>query len=476
MADWRTELLKEHGRKLRSLGVTRNNTKISKLCGISYKKAKALAAWLRTIPAEDVDTMIAERDSYSFNAESQTYTFRLHGASKAVVLSAERVDHMVADYSNLGSKSSVNAIARTHGMSRPVVRGVLKALGITHDSLPFTAESVDASTDLELLDRAKELRQAKIYNAIEREKWREIEKDARKMRRFEEFVAQPLKTWFERNAPSYAAPVLRLSDAASPYAVLIGITDEHFGKPAPDRTGAPYTREIQRRISRKLLARIFSRLEHLGRPEKVILPIGSDGLHFDRLMNTPSTTRGTPMQIDGDASPRTVIGEYVSYKVAQFDLCSQFGTVEGWFMPGNHDEMSSVFLAECLRGWFSNREDITITDSYYSLRAALYGETLIATYHGHDLKVRDLGQIIPKRFASIWGKSRFRYCFTGHYHTERELPDKSDLTILRMPSFCGSDEWHFEQGYSSRRAINAYVIEKDRGVVMTISEPVMADD
>ena len=182
------------------------------------------------------------------------------------------------------------------------------------------------------------------------------------------------------------------------------------------------------------------------------------------------------MQIDGDASPRGVIGQYVAYKVSQFDLCAQFGPVEGWFMPGNHDEMSSVFLAECLRGWFSRRDDVSITDSYYSLRASLVGQTLVASYHGHDLRVRDLGQIIPKRFPKMWGMSKYRYCFTGHYHTERELPDKSDITVLRMPSFCGTDEWHFEQGYSSRRAINAYIIDGDKGVVLSVSEPVLDSD
>ena len=90
--------------------------------------------------------------------------------------------------------------------------------------------------------------------------------------------------------------------------------------------------------------------------------------------------------------------------------------------------------------------------------------------------MRDLGEIIPKRFPKLWGKSKYRYCFTGHYHTERELPAKSDITILRLPSFCGHDEWHYEKGYSSRRAINAYAIEKDKGVTLTVSEPVLSDD
>ena len=477
MKDWRADLLEEHGQRLRTLAKHRKIKDIAKKCGITRDEAIELKVWLNALPDEYFDAQIKQRDRYTFNAETQTYVFHLHGAAKAVVMSAERVDQIVSDYSNLGAKASLNQIARENGIARPVVRGILKALGpITHDSLPFTQEVIDASEDDELIERARELRQAKVYRKIEREKWRDVEKDAQKLRKFEEFVLQPLKTWMKKTAPAYAAPVLRLQPSKEPFTLFLGITDEHFGKPGPKWTGAEYNRDIQKRLSRKLIPRLFSRIQHLGRPEQIIVPVGSDGLHFDRLMSTPSTTRGTPMSLDGDASPRGIVAQYVSYKVEQFDLVSQFGNVSAWFMPGNHDELSSIFLTECLRGWFSKREDITVSDSTFSLRAELYGETLIATYHGHDLRVRDLGEIIPKRFPKLWGRSRFRYCFTGHYHTERELPAKSDITILRMPSFCGTDEWHFEQGYSSRRALNAYIVEKSKGVVATFSEPVLPDD
>ena len=477
MSDWRQALLEEHGDGLRGLAQHYHTARIAKRCGISKKKAQELGRWLRSLPAESLDVEIEQRDAYTFNKETQSYIFTLHGAAKAVVMSAERVQQIVADYSNLGAKASVNQIARTHGISRPVVRGILKALGpITHDSLPFTQEQVDSNDDEELIERARELRTAKVYRKIEQDKWREIERDAHKWRRFNEFVMQPMRSWWQAAAPSYAAPVLRLSPAQEPFWLFLGITDEHFGKPAPKYTGGEYNREIQRRISRKVITRLLSRLQHLGRPERIIMPIGSDGLHFDRLMNTPSTTRGTPMALDGDASPRGVVSQYVGYKVSQVDLCSQFGKVDLWYMPGNHDELATVFLAEALRGWFSQREDVHVSDTIYSLRAKLYGTTLIATYHGHDLKVRDLGEIIPKRFPKLWGKSKHRYCFTGHYHTERELPAKSDVTILRMPTFCGHDEWHYEQGYSSRRAINAYVIDKTKGVILTASEPVLDSD
>ena len=477
MKGWKQALLDEHGPTLRALAKHRHVSRLVKKCGISKAKAKQLAEWLRALPPESMDTTIEQRDQYTFNAETQTYVFNLHGAAKAVVMSAARVSQIVADYSNLGAKASVNQIGRTHGIARPVVRGILKALGpITHDSLPFTQEDIEQANDDELISRAAELRQARVYRKIERDKWKGIERDAHKLRKFEECIIQPLKSWLSAHAPGYAAPILRLPPAKAPYVLLLGITDEHFGKPAPKWTGGEYNREIQKRISAKIIPRLMARIAHLGRPERIIIPVGSDGLHFDRLMDTPSTTRGTPMALDGDASARGIVGQYVSYKVEQLDLVAQFGSVDAWFMPGNHDELSSVFLTECLRGWFSKREDVRVSDSIYTLRADLYGSTLICTYHGHDLKVRDLGEIIPKRFPKLWGKSKYRYCFTGHYHTERELPAKSDITILRMPSFCGHDEWHYEKGYSSRRAINAYAIEKDKGVTLTVSEPVLSDD
>ena len=143
MSDWQRKLLEEHGHTLRVLAKHSHIARIAKKCGIDRERAKELSAWLKTLPGESLDVEIAQSDSYTFNKETQTYIFTLHGAAKAVVMSAERVQQIVADYSNLGAKASVNQIARTHGIARPVVRGILKALGpITHDSLPFTQEQI----------------------------------------------------------------------------------------------------------------------------------------------------------------------------------------------------------------------------------------------------------------------------------------------------------------------------------------------
>ena len=153
MSDWKQALLEEHGTGLKALADHYHTARLAKRCDITRDKAKDLAKWLRSLPAESLDVDIEQRDAYTFNRETQTYVFTLHGAAKAVVMSAERVQQIVADYSNLGAKASVNQIARTHGISRPVVRGILKALGpITHDSLPFTQEQID-----EILPRIKVL-------------------------------------------------------------------------------------------------------------------------------------------------------------------------------------------------------------------------------------------------------------------------------------------------------------------------------
>jgi hypothetical protein len=41
-----------------------------------------------------------------------------------------------------------------------------------------------------------------------------------------------------------------------------------------------------------------------------------------------------------------------------------------------------------------------------------------------------------------------------------------------MPSLAGTDNWHFKQGYKSRKALVAYVVDQKRGVIATEIEPV----
>ena len=92
--------------------------------------------------------------------------------------------------------------------------------------------------------------------------------------------------------------------------------------------------------------------------------------------------------------------------------------------------------------------------------------------HGDSGSTKDWPAIIAGEDAELWGKSKWRFIFTGHLHTERELPTFGNVTVYRMPSLAGTDNWHHSKGYKSRKALIGYVVDKERGVVTTEIVPV----
>lgn len=484
MKRWQT-LIEQHAKRAKTLrhkARVYSVGEIATICELSRTDAKQFAKWLRDTdedapaPVEALDGQIDDRDSYTLNRTSGTYVFNLSKASAPVVLSVDRVNAIVADYSNtVGKPASVNQISRAHEIPRATVIGVLRALGVTHDSLPFTREHIEANTLDDLRTQANELRTLDVYKAIERDKWQRIQKDADKWQRFNERVVEPARTWFKEHAPKYDPPRLSLHKAREEYAVIVGLTDEHFGKYAGKYTGAKWDRKTQKRATMRVLERLISRVASLGRPVRVIIPIGSDGLHIDTIDG--KTTRGTPQDVDGH--PRELIADWIAFKAEQIDLLAQFGaTVEGWLCPGNHDAMASIWLCAALEGWFANNDRVTFRglSDLNPIQCDTFGDTLIALYHGDRLDVRALSQIIPRDFASKWGASKWRYMFTGHFHSDREIQTRSDLIVKRLPTICGSDDWHYQSGYKGRRSLQAHVVTRRGGLVQSFDEPILDAD
>ena len=440
------------------------------MCGISRDDARALAVWLNE------EREAAAGAGYGYDRAAGLYAFEVVGGDP-LGLEESVVEAIVAAYSSdVGKPQTVSDISREHGLTRGTVQVVLKALGITHNSLPWTPERLRASSVPELREDAAELREMDVRREIERDRWRDVQADARRWRRFRASVVEPARAWFTEHAPRYDPPRLVASHRArEPTCVLFGLTDEHFGKYGGAYTGAPWDRETQWRTSRRVLDRLISRVGALGRPARIIIPIGSDGLHIDSVEG--KTTAGTPQDVDGH--PRELITEWIRFKVSQIDLLAQLAErVEGWLCPGNHDAMASIWLCAALEGHFAKNDRVTFRGlvDLNPVQADVFGETLIALYHGDRLSPVHLSQIIPRDHAALWGASRWRYLFTGHYHVDREVQMRSDLIVKRLPTICGTDDWHYQSGYRGRRSIQAHVMTERGGLVQTFDEPLLEED
>ena len=211
------EAARTHGEKI--LRHKLNNRRVSVLCSVSIEEAPKVRELARSLAAGkkvaeqdivDTETPYDEESPYFFNGNTDTYVFNLAGIPTPVVLSGQVVRDLVTAYSNYdGSPSTLNECARTFKLPRNTIKKILSALGTTHDSLPFTKEYVESSSDDQISEDAFQMRQGALMRRLEREKWKEIQNNANKWANFEHHTLRAILAAIE-DRPSVAREVEKL--------------------------------------------------------------------------------------------------------------------------------------------------------------------------------------------------------------------------------------------------------------------------
>lgn len=405
------------------------------------------------------------KQNYWYDSDREVYVLHLNNLKKPFVLRAQVWAQMKEAYSNWdGAPATVNEIARKFSMSRPTVKNILKLMGMTHDSPVWTEDIIEKNSEDALVD---DLLQRKIQNVLvkaEQKEWSRIKKDANLWRRLD-LLSKEIEGRFV-TSQNYQPPALKTNKKEDPFVAVISPTDYHWGKYAsgPD----PYNRDIARERLFNCTIELLSRLVIRGNPEKIVIAIGGDGLHFDTY--DKRTTRGTLQDVDG--TPEEIAWSWVELCRDYVNLVAQVAPVELFVIPGNHDRFTTVFLRAAMKGWFSTVKNVNVVEVLSPRQYMKYGNSMLSFLHGDIGKVKDWPAIIAGENPVMWGQTKHKFIFTGHYHTERELPTFGNVTVYRMPSLAGTDTWHFNNGYKSRKALVCYIVDKEKGVIATEIEPV----
>jgi len=66
----------------------------------------------------------------------------------------------------------------------------------------------------------------------------------------------------------------------------------------------------------------------------------------------------------------------------------------------------------------------------------------------------------------MWGKAKYSYIHTGHFHKKDQQADEFDGAVVeRHPTLAGRDAYAARSGYVSWRAVNAITYHKTDGEV-----------
>jgi hypothetical protein len=263
-----------------------------------------------------------------------------------------------------------------------------------------------------------------------------------------------------------SSKAMRAGSSREKFMLEFSPTDAHFGKWAHRcETGSDCNLADTERVFERAGDDMLERTKHLD-IEKIIVPIGSDFFHFDNM--TESTTRGTPQDVDGHWSEVFEVGTAAMIRL--FEKLSQRAEVEGIYVPGNHDCMTSFFLTMVLQAHFRSIPNVKFDRSPSARKYRRYGVNLVGWAHGDEEKLQNLPTIMAGEADAMWAGARIREFHVGHWHKPKEMRYNEGNThgfvrVRVLPSLSGTDSWHYRKGYvGATRAAEAFLFSPERGL------------
>jgi hypothetical protein len=440
-----------------------------KLYFADEEEFKSFCGWLKkNKPSRDknIEDNLLHTENYYYDENRDIYVVHLPSKNRPFAIRGEFWRSIRSSYSNWDeSPSTVNEICRKFSLSRRTVIELIRCMGLTHDSSPYTDEYMAVAEEEELVKDLLRQKEERILVKSQRKQWAKVKKEAERYRDLSRFLDE-----VKSRLSDIEVSELELEEYNhSEYIAIISPTDFHWGKLGSSYMLDPYSRPIAKDRLFTATKDLLERISIRGLPERIFLAIGGDGLHIDNQQK--ATTRGTPQDCDG--SPSELAASYVRLCVEYVEFVKQYCNVTVFVVPGNHDFYTSAILREAISAWFRKDDSVDVFDDLNSRQTTLYGNSLISFIHGDNGSIKDYPTILASEKALMWGKSKWRFIFCGHLHTERELPQFGDTVVYRMPSLAGTDEYHFNKGYKSRKALVAYIVDKELGVVATEIHPVV---
>ena len=242
--------------------------------------------------------------------------------------------------------------------------------------------------------------------------------------------------------------------------LVIDPADIHIGKLASSfETGEDYNNQIA--VQRVLdgVDGILSKSAGFN-IDKIIFVAGNDVLHVDSPKRT--TTSGTPQDTDGMWYDNFLIAKKLYVDV--IDKLLKVADVHFMYNPSNHDYTHGFFLADSIKSWYKDCQNITFDVSINHRKYYTYGTSLIGTTHGDGAKWQDLGKLAAVE-SPDWSDTKHRYVYTHHVH-HKIVKDDIGVTIESLRSPSGTDGWHHRNGYQhAPKAVEGFIHSKEHGQV-----------
>jgi len=138
-------------------------------------------------------------------------------------------------------------------------------------------------------------------------------------------------------------------------------------------------------------------------------------------------------------------------------------------MPGNHDDLGSIFLRVSLFHVFENEPRVNIDLSPNVFQYLSWGKNLFGIHHGDKCKMAALPMVMAAEQAVLWGQAKYRKWFIGHFHNDTQVSftgkEMQGCTAEIFRTIAANEGYAHEAGYRSDQDGKVLVFHKEYGEV-----------
>jgi len=234
--------------------------------------------------------------------------------------------------------------------------------------------------------------------------------------------------------------------------MVVDLADIHIGKLASSfETGEEYNSQIAVQRCKEGLEGLIKKASGYT-VNKILFIGGNDILHVDTPKST--TTSGTVVDSEGMWYDNFLIAKQLYIDL--LDRLLEIADVHFVFNPSNHDYMSGFFLADVIKTYYKDKQNITFDCSIAHRKYYTYGNNIIGSTHGDGARLDTLPMLMADE-AKDWSSCKHRYMYTHHVH-HKTLKDFPGLTVESLRSPSGTDGWHSRNGFTGApKAVEAFI-------------------
>jgi len=136
-------------------------------------------------------------------------------------------------------------------------------------------------------------------------------------------------------------------------------------------------------------------------------------------------------------------------------------------LPGNHNISAYLAITFALAERWRENPRIEVQKDPSEFWAYEFGRCLVAAHHGHRAKAQKMVLFLADEYPEIWGRTHWRYLFTGHLH-HHKAEDIGGVLWRQLRAVAPRDAYAYSNAYASRSQASALTFHKERGEISSI--------